>query len=376
MAGENILAALQNPLYSAGETYSGIGAGALAQSLPALVDPYASNGQNAAYVFGGSILAALLGNMAKSDAAEENAAIATKQANFMNADPAQRLAMTQQDPRTFSKLQAALNTNSILQETQDRALIRQQEIMQPFDVAKEERSLQNQISLQTNPELRAAQIADSVNKKRGERLGELQADSLIFGDDPLKNPKSPEYAINKDKEDKLITIRREFNGLPVVQNFAKASQSAQALAGALKDKGGVSDQELVRYSILMIEPGMAVREGEQAAVANSQSIPDSIKGAALKALNGESALDDQAREGIKRLAARAYSSHKNLYDQANGLYSKEAQLQDLDPSRLSYMGEAPDVSSVFGDPNQGLGSQQQPVDTNALAELKRRGIIP
>jgi hypothetical protein len=130
MAATDILAALQGPLETGADTPAGIGASSVANSIPSLIDPYGSAGSNAAYVFGGSILAALLGNMAKSDAAEYNSNIATKQSNFLSADPAERLAMTQQDPNTFAKLQAAISSNDLLQQAQDTATKRQLEIQQ------------------------------------------------------------------------------------------------------------------------------------------------------------------------------------------------------------------------------------------------------
>lgn len=187
------------------------------------------------------------------------------------------------------------------------------------------------------------------------------------------NPNSPQYKQAKDlidskrdveskDSDRLVNLRKEFNALEPVKNFAKATQAATALSGALKDKNSVSDQELVRYSILMIEPGMAVREGEQNAMAYSQSIPDSMRGDLLKAWKGESRLSDPVREGIKRLAERAYNSHKGLYEQSYGLYSKEAEMQGFDPKRISYMGEAPDVSSVFGSSTSINGANYQKVN--------------
>lgn len=327
MAPTDILSALQDPLYTGADTYSGIGANAVSRSLPMLVDPYGSASGNALNVFGGSILAALLGSMAKSDAADENAKIVAQQSTFMNANPEQRLAMAKENPAVFAKLQSALGVNDINQQAQDKAFTRQLELQKPFEVAKENRALENRVK----------------------ELNQLKlAESQLYGNDPLQNPESPQYKVNKEKEDRLITIRKEFNTLPAVQNFAKASQAANALAGALKDDSKVSDQELVRYSILMIEPGMAVREGEQGAVRGSQSIPDAWRGQLESALSGKTSLGDDVREGIKNLASRAYTSHKNIYDQANQLYSKEATLQGLDPSRLSYMGSAPDASSVFG----------------------------
>jgi len=174
--------------------------------------------------------------------------------------------------------------------------------------------------------------------------GELPEAGVV---DPLSNPNSPAYKANKDSNDALTTLRKEFNALEPVKNFAKASQGATALAGALKDKSKVSDQELVRYSILMIEPGMAVREGEQGAVANSQSIPEAWKGQLESALSGSSALGDDVRKGIERLATRAYNSHKGLYDQAYDMYGKEAEMQGLDKSRLSYLGSPLSSDQIF-----------------------------
>lgn len=183
--------------------------------------------------------------------------------------------------------------------------------------------------------------------------------------DPLSNPNSPQYKVDKDQEAALSALRKEFNALDVVKNFSKASQGASALAGALKDKSKVSDQELVRYSILMIEPGMAVREGEQGAVANSQSIPDAWRGQLESALSGNSALGDDVREGIKRLATRAYNSHKGLYDQAYDLYGKEADFQGLDKGRLSYLGTPPAAESIFEIP----GTEVPPQDVAIVNKL-------
>ena len=128
MAAGDILAALQGQYETAGDQTSGLGAQAIATALPSLVNPYGSTGGNIASVFGGSILAALLGKMAKSDAAEANVGIANNQSDFLKADPATRLTMTQADPEKFSKLQAALNANDLVQQAADTATRRQLEI--------------------------------------------------------------------------------------------------------------------------------------------------------------------------------------------------------------------------------------------------------
>lgn len=169
---------------------------------------------------------------------------------------------------------------------------------------------------------------------------------------PVGNPNNPyfqeEVKAVERQQDLAEKIRKEFNALDEVKNFPAVERSAQVLAKAVKDKSAMSDQELVRYAILMIEPGMAVREGEQAAVAASQSLPEAWKGGALKALNGEAALGADARAGILRLAARAYESQRAQYNRALTFYQAQAESQGLDPKGLSRIGEAQPVEEIMG----------------------------
>lgn len=159
--------------------------------------------------------------------------------------------------------------------------------------------------------------------------------------DPLADAESPEVA-NVD------SLRKEYNQR--IGNFENVLKAAQAVSGALKDYGRVSDQELVRYSIQMIEPGMAVREGEQAAIANSQSLPSAWKATLEGALTGKSKLPKEVRDGIQRLATRAYDAQKSVYDKATGYYQGLAESRNLlrPDQSISYLGEAPSAESIFG----------------------------
>jgi len=159
--------------------------------------------------------------------------------------------------------------------------------------------------------------------------------------------RSPEYKGLKEQEERLDALRKEFSSLPEIKNYSVVQKSAGIIAEAVKDPNSVSDQELVRYSILLIEPGMAVREGEQRAIASSQSIPQALRGQLAKALAGESALSPEARAGIINLAQRSYNGHKAQYDKALAFYKEQARAKGLDPNRVSYLGEAPDVGSVM-----------------------------
>lgn len=170
-------------------------------------------------------------------------------------------------------------------------------------------------------------IQGEANLEAAKAAAKLKGESVAFG----YNPK---------QEEEMDKLRKEFSGLPEVKNFAAVEKAGKIITQAVADDSSVADQELVRYSIQLIEPGMAVREGEQRAVASSQSIPEAWKGELTKALSGKSALGPEVREGIKRLAERAYQGNKEQYDRTLKFYQDQALTKNLDPSRISYMGES------------------------------------
>lgn len=186
-------------------------------------------------------------------------------------------------------------------------------------------------------------------------------------------PESPQYKAAQASREDLDNLRKEYNALDPVKDFQKVSAAADALSGALKDKHAVTDQELVRYSIQMIEPGMAVREGEQNAVSSSQSIPDAWKGQLSKALSGGSSLDDSVREGIKNLAIRAYNAKATKYKTATNFYDDIASSRGyITPGRsISYLGSPAAAESIFGSGITNIGA---PDLASFIASAKARGL--
>lgn len=200
--------------------------------------------------------------------------------------------------------------------------------------------------LANNTAQQSPEAPNSIPIKPGskERLAQLDNE---LGDYDLAKQTFLKEVDQNNPEQKIKGIQQAFVQNKDVQDYAQAQKTALAFSKALKDKGAMVDNELVRYSILMIEPGLAVREGEAAAIASSQSIPDAIKGELIKALGG-SKLSDQAREQLKRLGKRALESHKYNYDKALSAAQNEAKLSGVDPSRVSYLGESIDPNELFG----------------------------
>lgn len=122
----------------------------------------------------------------------------------------------------------------------------------------------------------------------------------------------------------IDTLRKEFMGNEAYKNFAKAQTGFQTLIAAKNDPSKVSDLDFVYGAIQMIEPGMAVKEGEQAAVINTQSIPDRLKSQMLSALEGKASLNQETRDAILRLGGRRFDQYKKQYDALLGGYKNRA----------------------------------------------------
>lgn len=182
-------------------------------------------------------------------------------------------------------------------------------VAEQANIAEALKQAQAKKAMQDAVELELAKAgANVVGKQRGyELLNQGGATGGTSGPN-LMNP------IVQEKVKLENDLRKELDGKKEIKDFSQIRRYADALYGALKDPGSMTDLELTRYSILLIEPGMAVREGEQAAVANSQSIPDAWKGRIQKALENKGTLGDEARNGLARLAQRAYTTGKQAYD--------------------------------------------------------------
>lgn len=180
---------------------------------------------------------------------------------------------------------------------------------------------------------------DKAEAGRTSRLEELMEE---YGDEDLARAAMKREMEEPEKlESRLQGLRKEFQGLPEVRSFVSSDIGYESLRRAIDDPASTSDLELVRGAIQAIEPGMAVREGEQAAVYQSQSIPDAWRGTLSKTLRGESVLSDDVRAGILRIAQRRYNEYAVKFNEAKSFYEEEATRQGLpNPKAITYLGDA------------------------------------
>lgn len=368
---DELLNALLGLRESPSNTGYGIATRGVGAALPMAINPYGSPGANLGIAVGGSLLASILGGMAKQSAAEETAARSElAQQLLATTDNAARKALIADRPE-MQPLLTALQAQE-----RERAAERAKKL---DDISLSEQSDYRKAK---NKALLDAMVAQGKLPVGSGGVIDFQEIGL---EDPVAYDSRREAELKKagfqaevdaagfnpKKADAAEKLRKEFNALEPVKNFANVERSARIIEKALKDPGAVADQELVRYGILLIEPGMAVREGEQAALANSASIPDEWRAEMAKALNGESGLSPKTREGIKRLAMRAYEGHKVSYDRAFNFYQNRAAEMGIDPESISFIGKAQPLDSVFpSDQNRGTNELLAAMSNEELAALR------
>lgn len=298
----------------------GMGLMTLNQAAPALYNPYGSTGSNFGIAIGQGLLSALLGYQAKKQAVEESIQ-ATNLASQLLKTP-----MTQQ-----ASFLNALKTQDVPTNVMGRIA----------DLAPI--VMQNELASQAAAKVKEQDFNQALMLKGIEQgLIPTGKESLFGGTDS-----GGDGFLTKTKADEYDKLRTQFNNLPEVKNYSLVKNAATVVGQAVRDPSAVATQELVRRAVQLIEPGMAVREGEQAAIASSQSIPDQWKGALQKAVNGTGGLEKDVREGILRIAQRSYEANASTYNDTQTFYQNLARERRLGDRPISYLGNAPTFDEVI-----------------------------
>lgn len=336
-----LLDSLNSAFYTPQEDPFGIGASVIGASAPGLTSPYQSSGKNIGTAVGAALLAGLLGGYAKKRTNEANQGLLRQAIDAMHGGAGSYEKLSS-EPR-LAEFASALKASEYESELKNK---------------QERQSKINDLLASSGQVIgddgAPIQVIDPAkierNKSRASEAGKIEGQTDARGYNPIK----------EEETDKL---RKDFSALPEVKAYSLVEKASGIINKALADPSAVTDEELVRYAILLIEPGMAVREGEQAAIANSQSIPKAWKGSLAKSLSGKSRLGTEAREGLKQLAKRAFEGHKNQYDRTLSFYQGEAARKGLDPSRVSYIGASTPTEEVFKEvplplpkPGQGIAA--------------------
>lgn len=156
-----------------------------------------------------------------------------------------------------------------------------------------------------------------------------------------------------DLEEAKNSLRKEFQATTSFKDFEVSQKGYRSLQKAIKDKSGASDLEITRGAVQAVEPGLSVREGEQAAAANSGAFPDKWKTFIIGSLTTGQKLPDEVREGLMRIVERRFTEHKANFELGKKYYTSEAKARGLPrPESITFMEELPlDNPNIVTAPN-------------------------
>jgi hypothetical protein len=153
---------------------------------------------------------------------------------------------------------------------------------------------------------------------------------------------------NRERDD-VASLRKEFDAKPEVTNYKVILPTIKSAVEAAGSRGPGSDLEFVYAVGKILDPASAVREGEQAAIANSQS-PANILSGYLDWVTGGNKLTEEQRNQLLQIMDRRARQAHDLYKGAVDTFSSYAtENYGVDPSRVVRDIGAPPELPKFGD---------------------------
>ncbi len=128
-------------------------------------------------------------------------------------------------------------------------------------------------------------------------------------------------------------LRKEFADLPEVKKFKNAIPAYQAIVQASKTNNPQADINLIYGLAKLYDPDSVVREGEYDTIANSQSIPEWLKGQAQRLMGGGK-LTAETKKQILEQAGIRIKAYENEVKGAQASYDGIAKGRSLNGANV------------------------------------------
>lgn len=201
------------------------------------------------------------------------------------------------------------------------------------------------------PQSKPAEPGSQVQVFRDEKTGEIVSvdKSQVGTGAQVVRPGQPRPDTNMDPETKL---RTEFSGrlkdFTTVQDaYGRIVASVENRATNPNDKSPASDIALVFGYMKMLDPGSVVREGEYATAQNAAGIPERIRNAYNKAVDGEF-LDPKQRGDMLSTAQRLYKRARSSAEAEGKRYRELATSYGLNADRVVAMPGMIEMPQIGG----------------------------
>lgn len=288
--GAGSLGSLSNLQYRPVETGYGIAAQGVASALPSLVNPYGSNFGNFASVLGGALVSGLLGYQARKAADERNLAQSRALTELLGANVTaeRQQALLQESPRL-----APVMSQLALQRTlQERSAAQEQ--------AKALREYQMKSALQKTEDLNIPFSQALAMEKAPATPATQQPEEVSF--------------LGTKAETTIDGKRKNFQSKPIFNAVAVSEETIKRLAPAVFNEQAMTSRDFIVGAVQIIEPGMAVREGDEAAVKAAAGAVNLAQNKIRNVFDGKGELSLKDRAQIMDIVERAYNSRLETFD--------------------------------------------------------------
>jgi len=173
--------------------------------------------------------------------------------------------------------------------------------------------------------------ARSENAPSGYRFNGDRLEAIPGG--PADKPRGSSASGDTKTE---AQFRKEFNGLQEVKDFKKTRTEFQALRSlALNPNATAQDDIAVIFSFMKaLDPNSTVREGEFATAQNAGGVPENVRNAYTRAVNGER-LNASQRKAMVRSAYQSYKARRDQYNTTAEEYRGYAKDSGVNADRVA-----------------------------------------
>lgn len=200
----------------------------------------------------------------------------------------------------------------------------QQRLKQQAD-AEKRRAAAGDRKFEYDKEQDAQKRADALAKiKAGAAAAKAKAEK-----DASEEARKREAELNKATNG----LRQEFNDLPAVKGYDTVASSYDSLRQAYTDTSGPGAINTVFSFMKIIDPGVAVMQGDVDLIRNSGGAAAKFAGLYDSALKGNP-LTPKTREDLFRQATSLYESRRKQYDAAQRKFDQIARSQKVDPNLI------------------------------------------
>lgn len=196
------------------------------------------------------------------------------------------------------------------------------------------------LRMQSEAEKRKAeQGSESLALKKSLGTARLGLDRERLARDKM----AAEEAKGNKAADTETGLRKEFNALPEVKEFSGIASAFSNLRAASKDMSGPGGIATIFNFMKMLDPGVAVMEGDVQLIRNSGGKAAAFANLYDQAIKGNP-LSEEVRRDLVRQATGIYNTRKKQLDALQQQYTGIATQAGASPERV-IVQRAPEVSS-------------------------------